>query len=85
MHSADLSQSNTPDDTLDITRETCPMTYVRTRLKLDGMRTGQILEVRLRGADAVSNVPRTAALQGHTVISRHGCDDGTMILRLRRG
>jgi TusA-related sulfurtransferase len=85
MQSADLSQSNTPDDTIDITRETCPMTYVRTRLKLDGMRKGQILEVRLRGADAVSNVPRTAATQGHIVVSRQSCDDGTMILRLRRG
>jgi tRNA 2-thiouridine synthesizing protein A len=84
MQSADLSQSNTPDDTLDITHETCPMTYVRTRLKLDRMRSGQVLEIRLRGADAVNNVPRTAIAQGHTVISRELDGDGVTILRLRR-
>lgn len=84
MYSADLSQSCAPDATLDITAETCPMTYVRTRLRLDGMRPGQILEIRLRGADPVRNVPRTAAEQGHGVVSQHTRDDGITILRLRR-
>jgi TusA-related sulfurtransferase len=61
------------------------MTYVRTRLKLDRMASGQILEVRLRGADAAQNVPRTAMAQGHMVVSQHRFDDGITILRLRRG
>ena len=84
MYSADLSQSSEPDETLDITGEICPMTYVRTRLRLDRMRSGQILEVRLAGDDAARNVPRTATEQGHTVLSQETVDHGITILRLRR-
>ena len=60
------------------------MTYVRTRLVLDRMAPGGILEVRLRGADAVRNVPDAAARQGHEVLSQHPQEDGTMLLLLRR-
>jgi len=70
---------------LDITGEACPMTYVRTRLALDRLSEGDVLEVRLRGADPETNVPRTAVQQGHEIISQLRGDDGVMVLRLRRG
>jgi TusA-related sulfurtransferase len=84
MYSTDLSQSSEPDERLDITGEICPMTYIRTRLCLDRMRSGQILEVRLSGTDAARNVPRTATEQGHAVLSLKTADNGITILRLRR-
>ena len=71
------------DRLLDITGEICPMTYVRTRLALDRMAPGQILAVRLRGADPARNVPRSAARQGHQVVSQHEAEDGTTLLQLR--
>ena len=49
------------------------------------MQPGEVLCVRLRGADPENNVPRTAEQQGHTVISSERDADGTMILYLRRG
>jgi tRNA 2-thiouridine synthesizing protein A len=61
------------------------MTYVRTRLALDRLREGEVLEVRLRGTDPEANVPRTAAQQGHEIISQARGDDGVTVLRLRRG
>jgi TusA-related sulfurtransferase len=73
------------DQTLDITRETCPMTFVRTRLALDRMRTGQTLLVRLRGEEPRRNVPRTAVEQGHTVLDERDMPDGTSLLLLRKG
>ena len=72
------------DTSLDITTELCPMTYVRTRLALDGMASGQILAVRLSGADAARNVPQSAVRQGHEVLSRHLGEDGVTTLLLRR-
>jgi TusA-related sulfurtransferase len=47
------------DKAIDITAETCPMTFVRTRLALDALDPGQILLVRLAGADPLANVPPT--------------------------
>lgn len=74
-----------PDREIDITGDLCPMTFVRTRLALDRMRPGQILRVRLRGAEPLRNVPRTAAEQGHRVLSLETGADGMTVLYLQRG
>jgi tRNA 2-thiouridine synthesizing protein A len=54
---------------LDITREVCPMTYVRTKLKLEELAEGELLEIRLRGPEPAKNVPRSAREEGHEVLS----------------
>ena len=71
--------------TLDITGLVCPMTFVRTRLALDCMETGQILLVLLRGDEPRRNVPATAAAQGHSVLARQDGADGITRVWLRRG
>ncbi len=73
------------DQALDITAETCPMTYVRTRLALDRLAPGQILSVRLRGAEPEHNIPRNALLQGHTILATQRDAEGVTTLLLRRG
>jgi tRNA 2-thiouridine synthesizing protein A len=66
-----IEQQYAPDNPvveLDITREICPMTFVRTRLALDRLAPGALLLVRLKGDEPIRNVPRTATQQGHTVL-----------------
>jgi tRNA 2-thiouridine synthesizing protein A len=70
---------------LDISDEVCPMTFVRTRLALDRMAPGSVLLVKLRGEEPLRNVPRTAAEQGHEVLSVETGPDGVSEVRLRRG
>lgn len=70
--------------TLDITSETCPMTFVRTRLALDRLLPGQILHVKLTGEEATRNVPQTAAQLGHHIVAQHIDAAGVMHLILRR-
>ncbi len=72
------------DHTLDITRETCPMTYVRVRLALDRMASGQTLLVTLHGSDPIRNVPEMARAQGHTIVKDSLDDAGIMTLVLRK-
>ena len=74
-----------PDQTLDITRDVCPMTFVRTRLALDRLETGGILLVLLRGDEPRRNVPRSAAELGHSVLAQSTGADGVTKLLLRRG
>ncbi len=52
---------------LDITALTCPMTWVRTKLELERMAAGDVLEVRCRPGEALENVPRSAREAGHRV------------------
>ncbi|MBX6744097.1 MAG: sulfurtransferase TusA family protein [Acetobacteraceae bacterium] len=79
------AQELAADHRIDITAETCPMTFVRTRLALDRMEKGQTLLVRLRGEEPRRNVPRTAGEQGHAVLAQQDLPDGTMLLLLRKG
>lgn len=55
--------------TLDITKEHCPMTFVRTKLKLAQISAGDMLEVLLSEGEALENVPRSAKEQGYNVLS----------------
>lgn len=55
--------------TLDITKEHCPMTFVRTKLKLAQIAKGDTLEVLLSEGEPLENVPRSATEQGYTVLS----------------
>jgi tRNA 2-thiouridine synthesizing protein A len=73
------------DKAIDITAETCPMTFVRTRLALDTLETGQILLVRLAGDDPLKNVPRAAADQGHDPLDLTQQSDGTWLLVIQKG
>ncbi len=72
------------DKAIDITAETCPMTYVRTRLALDVMEAGQILLVKLKGEDPLRNVPRAAADQGHELLDLLEQQDGTHVLVIQK-
>lgn len=55
--------------TLDITREHCPMTFVRVKLKLAQIAAGDTLEVLLSEGEPLDNVPRSATEQGYKVLS----------------
>jgi TusA-related sulfurtransferase len=69
---------------VDITGEICPMTYVRTRLALDRLQSGEILAVLLRGKDPLGNVQRSARRQGHAVLALQPAADGATRLLIRR-
>lgn len=56
-------------ETLDITDRQCPMTFVVTKLKLEEMNPGEILEVLINDGDPIRNVPRSLKEQGHKVLA----------------
>jgi len=67
-----------PTRTIDLRQEVCPMTFVRTRLMLDWMTSGEVLEVLFSGDEPARNLPRTATEQGHLVLSQQ---PGRLLLR----
>lgn len=54
---------------LDITDQVCPLTFVRTKLAVERLSAGQILEVRLNPGEPLVNVPRSLSEHGHKVLS----------------
>lgn len=53
---------------IDITSDICPMTFVKTRLKLEKMKPGEILEVKLCDGEPLSNLPKSVTQEGHKVL-----------------
>jgi len=61
------------------------MTYVRTKLALEALAPGDVLEVRLRGEEPRRNVPASAREEGHAVLSLTAQADGSDVLLLQKG
>jgi len=53
---------------LDITGDVCPLTFVKTKLRLEEMAPGEVLEVILKGREPLHNVPRSAKEEGHRIL-----------------
>lgn len=60
------------------------MTYVRTKLRLETLVPGDLLEVFLTGEEPVRNVPRSARDEGHEVVSLEPQAGGIWRLLLRK-
>ena len=53
---------------LDITREHCPMTFVKTKIALSKLNAGEVLEVILSEGEPLENVPKSSREQGFKVL-----------------
>ncbi|TVQ33014.1 MAG: sulfurtransferase TusA family protein [Geminicoccaceae bacterium] len=69
---------------LDITGLVCPMTFVKAKLKLEQMAVGDLLVIRLRGAEPAENVPRSLRDHGQSVLAMRPAADGTIELVVRK-
>ena len=65
---------------IDITDVVCPITFVKTKVALEDMEDGQILEVHLNDGEPVQNVPRSLKDEGHKVLDLIKQSDGTYTL-----
>ncbi len=54
---------------LDLRGEVCPFTFVKTKVKLEELEPGELLEVIVDHEPAVRDVPRSVEAEGHEVLS----------------
>ena len=72
------------DSFLDITDVVCPITFVKTKVALEDLDDGQILELRLNDGEPVQNVPRSLKDEGHKVLTLEDNGDGTFTLWIEK-
>ncbi|MCR5603137.1 MAG: sulfurtransferase TusA family protein [Lachnospiraceae bacterium] len=72
------------DEKIDITDVTCPITFVKTKVALEEMDEGQILQVHLNDGEPVQNVPRSIKEEGHEVLELTDNNDGTFELFIKK-
>jgi TusA-related sulfurtransferase len=54
---------------LDVTKEHCPMTFVKTKIALSKLQKSDILHVKVLKGEPLENIPNSATAQGFTVLS----------------
>ncbi len=71
---------------LDITADVCPLTFVKTKLLIEQMSSGETANIRLNTGEPLDNVPRAVKEHGHTVLSLapEMADGLVYLLRLRK-
>lgn len=56
-----------PDKVLDLRGTPCPINFVRTKLQLQQMATGQLLEVWIDPGEPVAQVPDSLKMDGYGI------------------
>jgi TusA-related sulfurtransferase len=72
------------DAKLDITDVVCPVTFVKAKVQLEEMQSGQILEILLQDGEAIANVPRSLKDEGHKVLDVTNNQDGTYTMLVEK-
>ncbi len=70
---AAISTSGTPNSPKSITKSVdlrgvaCPLSFVRAKLHLEKLQSGELLEVWLDGGEPIEQVPHSLTAAGHQV------------------
>jgi tRNA 2-thiouridine synthesizing protein A len=70
--------------TLDITALTCPMTFVKAKLRLEQLAVGDHLTIRVREGEAAVNVPRSLADHGQRIVRQCPTSDGCVEIEVQK-
>ncbi len=62
-----VSSVSTPDAQLDLRGTPCPINFVRTKLRLQQMLAGELLEVWLDAGEPIEQVPDSLTMAGYQI------------------
>ncbi len=69
---------------LDRRGEVCPYTFVRARLKMEELESGQDLGILLDDPEATANVSRSLRNEGHEILGLDAVSDGVWWIAVRK-
>ena len=64
----DLQEASiTPARFVDLAAEICPMTYVKFKLHIEQIASGELIEIMLKEGEHMRNMPRHIKEEGHLI------------------
>jgi TusA-related sulfurtransferase len=72
------------DKKIDIRGLHCPYTFVKSKLAIESMEMGQILEILLDYPEAANSVPKSMQDHGHTVLKVEKINDKDWLIQIRK-
>ena len=73
------------DKELNLSGDVCPITFVKSKLKLEEMSQGEILKITLDYRPSVLNVPRSLEQDGHQVLQINEIQNGIWEVFVKKG
>lgn len=70
---------------LDLKGEVCPYTFVKSKLAIEEMAPGELLEITVDYFPASTNIPRSMANEGHEVIETSKVNSTEWRIVVRKG
>jgi len=70
-------------DSIDLRGVMCPMNFVKAKLKLEAIETGEVLEIVLDSGEPIQNVPKSIKDEGHQIIDVKK-EDGFFRLKVKK-
>ena len=70
--------------TIDLSGVSCPTNFVKAKLALEDIETGEIAQILLDDGEPVKNVPRSLTADGHKLIGLKQTEEGHYILELEK-
>lgn len=65
---------------LDLRGTPCPLNFVKTKLALEELGEGELLEITIDDGDPVRNVPRSVKDEGHQILKVEKLDEAFKLL-----
>ncbi|MCL4484938.1 MAG: sulfurtransferase TusA family protein [Nitrospirae bacterium] len=75
---------NPPDAMIDLRGVKCPFNFVKTKLKLEAMESGETLSVILDPGEPIANVPRSVQEEGHALLGVTERPDGLFEILVKK-
>jgi tRNA 2-thiouridine synthesizing protein A len=72
------------DKKLDIRGEVCPYTLVKSKLGVESIEVGQIIEILLDYPEASTSIPKAMLNYGHSVLKAEKINDKEWIIQVRK-
>jgi tRNA 2-thiouridine synthesizing protein A len=72
------------DKELNLHGEVCPYTFVKSKLALEIMHSGQVLRVIVDNDESAANVPRSMQNEGHNVLGVTKLNDNDWQIVVRK-
>jgi tRNA 2-thiouridine synthesizing protein A len=70
---------------LDLKGEVCPYTFVKSKLALEEMESGQVLRVIVDNPGSAANVPRSLSSEGHQILNVEKLNDTDWVITVKKG
>lgn len=74
----------TVDKKIDIRGLVCPYTFVKSKLAVEEMDVGQVLEIVLDYPEATDSIPKSMEDHGHKVLKVEKLNEKDWVIRIRK-